>query len=217
MFKQFWLNFQKKIQKRYRKFREGLHNTSVINRWHKAGNPYPTPHEYRQETLKQYATKFGLDTLVETGTYMGKMPEALQDDFARIYTIEVNIDHYLNAKEKFYALPHIETIKGESGEQLELLVAELAKPSLFWLDTHASLEKGLQEISILKELKAILGSTQNHVILINDARLFTGEKGYPSLVELRNYIVSLKPLAQFEVENDIIRVWVPVPAQSPVS
>jgi hypothetical protein len=209
MFKQFWQSALKKIQKRFRIIRQRLHNRALIKKWLKSGSHYPPPHEYLEETLKSYAIKFNSRSLVETGTYLGATAWALQDDFDKIYTIELNIDHYLNAREKFHFLEHIEVIKGESSEQLATILENFNQPVLFWLDTHAWLEKGLKEFSILKELKVILSAAINHVILINDARLFTGENGYPSLIEIRNYITSLRPEFHFEVEHDIIRVFVP--------
>jgi len=175
--------------------------------------PYPPPHEFKEELLKSYAIEYGMDTLVEAGTGLGAMPWALQDDFKKIFTIELNIDMYLNAKEKFYALENVELIKGESSEQLALLQKVIRYPALFWLDTHENLEKGLNELSIKKEIKEILTTKFRHVILIPDARLFTGEKGYPSLIEIRNYISTLQPGYMFEVENDIIRSYEEKPAK----
>lgn len=206
MFKNLWKSYRKKIEKGYRKFRSGIHNRSVIRRWNKAGRPYPSPHEYKQEIIKKYGERYNLDTLIEAGTYLGDMVSVLQDSFLRIFSIELNIDHYLNAKEKFYLLEHVEIIKGESGEQISILLRDINKPALFWLDTHAWLEKGLSNFSILEEIKSILAAKPQHVILINDARLFNSESGYPSLIGLRNYIAELRPEYQFEVEDDIIRV-----------
>jgi len=196
-----------KIKKRYRKFRQKLLSNAIFRKWRNAGHPYPPPHEYKQGVVKTYAARYSLDTLIETGTQLGALPWAVQDDFKKIYTIELNIDRYLNAKEKFYLLPQIEVIKGESGEQLSLLLKSIDYPALFWLDTHESLEKGLTELSIKKEISAILNTQQNHVLLIPDARLFTSENEYPSLIEIRNYISALRPSYHFEVEHDIIRAY----------
>jgi len=206
MFKNLLESYRNKIEKGYRKFRSGIHNRSVIRRWNKAGRPYPSPHEYKQEIIKKYRERYNLDTLIEAGTFLGDMVSALQDSFLKIFSIELNIDHYLNAKEKFYLLEHVEIIKGESGEQISILLRDINKPALFWLDAHAWLEKGLSNFSILEEIKSILAAKPQHVILINDARLFTGESGYPFLIGLRNYIAELRPEYQFEVEDDIIRV-----------
>ncbi len=205
--KKYFASLLEKLRKRYRMFMRKYHNDGVIRKWTKAGMPYPPPHEFKEELIKDYAAKNGFDTLIETGTGAGKMPWALQDDFAKIYTIELNIDNYLNAKEKFYALENVELIKGESSEQLGILLKSTRFPALFWLDTHESLEKGLTELSIMKEIKEILSSKFKHVILIPDARLFTGSKGYPSLIEIRNFISSLRPTYMFEVENDVIRSY----------
>jgi hypothetical protein len=206
MFKQLLESIKQKINRRYRVFRSAWRNRSVTRKWRNSGSPYPAPHEYRQEVIKSMAARYKIDTLVECGTAEGRMPEALQDFFTRIYSIELNIDRYLNAKERFYNIPHIEIIKGESSEQLKLLLSEFPAPVLFWLDTHAWIEKGLTQPSTLKELEAILSSGQNHVVLINDARLFTGDHGYPSLIAVRNFIAAIRAEYHFKVENDIIRV-----------
>jgi len=211
--KKYFATLIEKIKKRYRQIVRKYHNDAVIRKWRKAGMPYPPPHEFKEELLKSYAIEYGMDTLVEAGTGLGAMPWALQDDFKKIFTIELNIDMYLNAKEKFYALENVELIKGESSEQLALLQKVIRYPALFWLDTHENLEKGLNELSIKKEIKEILTTKFRHVILIPDARLFTGEKGYPSLIEIRNYISTLQPGYMFEVENDIIRSYEEKPAK----
>jgi hypothetical protein len=206
MFKEFIKSLSEKVKKRYRIFKAHQHNKTIIRKWAKAGYPFPAPHEYKQEVIKTYSEKYGLTVFIEAGTFEGRMPEALQYQFNKIYSIELNIDHYLNAKEKFYKFENISVIKGESSEQLPVILAEINAPALIWLDTHAWLEKGLEEISILKELKAILCSDQSHIILINDARLFNAKQHYPSLIGLRNFIKGIKPDSHFEVENDIIKV-----------
>lgn len=80
----------------------------------------------------------------------------------------------------------------------------------FWLDGHYSgfeTAKGDLETPVSSELESILRSKINHIILIDDARLFTGKNDYPSVEELKNYVLSKKNYYSFEVENDIIRIY----------
>ena len=45
-----------------------------------------------------------------------------------------------------------------------------------------------------------------HVLLIDDARCFTGKDGYPTLDELKSYLNKQSVSYTFAVENDIVRV-----------
>jgi hypothetical protein len=58
----------------------------------------PPPHIVKQQTLRSYSKKFGLNILVETGTLHGDMVEAMKKDFERIYSIELNRSYALTVK-----------------------------------------------------------------------------------------------------------------------
>ena len=61
--------------------------------------------------------------------------------------------------------------------------------------------------SVSSSLNTIFGlSNFNHVILIDDARLFNGKNDYPTLNALRTYINQKKPNYVFQVNYDIIRI-----------
>jgi hypothetical protein len=59
----------------------------------------------------------------------------------------------------------------------------------------------------MAELDAILQSPIRHGILIDDARLFTGEADYPSLDELSAFIKAKDPKRKISVADDIICVF----------
>ncbi|MCZ7616643.1 MAG: hypothetical protein M5T52_24530 [Ignavibacteriaceae bacterium] len=89
----------------------------------------------------------------------------------------------------------MEIINGDSGKLLKQLVAKISDPAIFWLDGHYSgfeTAKGDIETPIKQELGAILNSELNHIILIDDARLFIGQNDYPTIEELKKYILSKK-------------------------
>lgn len=62
------------------------------------GKPIPPPHLIKQETVKEYAHKFSIDILIETGTYLGDMVFAMKDVFSQIYSIELDSDLCMKAK-----------------------------------------------------------------------------------------------------------------------
>ena len=56
------------------------------------------------------------------------------------------------------------------------------------------------------ELAALLHHpVRRHLVLIDDARLFTGTDGYPTIDELRTWVERERPGSRVDVEADIIR------------
>jgi len=182
----------------------------VINNWHKAGKPIPPPHIIKQKIVKQYARKFSIDILVETGTYLGEMIDAVKDSFNEIYSIELDPSLYMKVKRRFVNIKNIHIIQGDSSKVLSELLALIDQPCLFWLDAHYSggiTAKANLNTPIMIELKSIFShKIKGHVILIDDARCFTGQEDYPTIRALKEFVMKNRPDYLFEVKNDIIRI-----------
>lgn len=137
------------------------------------------------------------------------MLEAVQYNFDTLYSIEiVDFIHEL-AKNRFKNNPKIKLLLGDSSTKLPELVAQLKEPALFWLDGHFSGgDTGFGETGcpIYAEIDTIFNSPYQHVLLIDDARCFIGEVGYPPLEEFKQTILRKKLNASFEVKDDIIRI-----------
>ena len=58
----------------------------------------------------------------------------------------------------------------------------------------------------MAELTTILESATAAIVLVDDARLFTGTDGYPTLEELRSLAERLRPSSTFAVARDVIRI-----------
>ena len=178
--------------------------------WDKQDRPVPPPPPLKRETLRAYARRFGLTVFVETGTFLGDTTAALKDDFRRVVSIELSEPLYERARRRFARSKNVELLQGDSGKILPRVVSELEEPALFWLDGHYSAgitAKGEQETPVFEELEAILASpVSGHAVLVDDARLFTGHKGWPSLDELRAFVLERNPRATFEELDDIIRI-----------
>ena len=129
-----------------------------------------------------YGRRFSLATLVETGTFLGAMVEASRDTFTRIISIELDAKLHRQAQRKFARFAHITILRGDSAAVLPEVLKGLSEPCLFWLDGHFSggiTAKSDVETPILQELAAILRHPiKGHVILIDDARAFTGQGGF---------------------------------------
>lgn len=178
--------------------------------WQENGAVLPMPHFGKQQVVKEYATKFAPAVFIETGTYTGHMVYAMMNKFEEIYSIE--LDHTLaeKAKKKFSGYRHVHIIQGESSEVLPEILKDIAQPCLFWLDAHYSgghTTKGELETPIMRELPGILGHplVDRHVLLIDDARCFTGQNDYPTLESLESFVLGSHPDWIFEIKDDIIR------------
>lgn len=186
------------------------YDIKYLKEWEQNGHNGSPPHIIKEKVLKKYAKKFNLKTLVETGTYYGDMINALKGDFEKIYTIELDEFLFKTAKKRFVAFNHIEVIHGDSGEKIKEIIQKINQPTLFWLDGHASggeTAKGEKDTPIYEELDVIFKSKDlDHVIVIDDARCFGNDSGYPTLDELKEFVFNKKRNLEITVEFDSIRI-----------
>jgi hypothetical protein len=93
---------------------------------------------------------------------------------------------------------------------LEILLRDVSMRCLFWLDGHYSggnTARGRTDTPISMEVRAILDhSVCDHVILIDDARLFDGTHDYPAIPAIRELVATKRPSHVVEVLNDVIRI-----------
>lgn len=188
----------------------------LVLKWKLAGRPVPPPPMVKHAVVKEYQRRFGLRTLVETGTFAGGMIDAVKGRFARIVSIELSPEWHARAIERFRAEPHVTLLRGDSGERLAEVLATLDEPALFWLDAHYSgpaTARGTVDSPIVRELEAIRAHpVRGHVVLIDDMRDFQGRDGYPTVAELLAWIRDADPNAAVEVRDDILR-WGPLGAR----
>ncbi|HUM06037.1 MAG TPA: hypothetical protein VLT90_11300, partial [Terriglobales bacterium] len=102
--------------------------------WILRGRPTRSPHLLKQKTVREYGEKFGLKTLVETGTYYGEMVAAMKFRFDQIYSIEYLPELAERASKKFSSYPHIRIFCGDSRTVMPEVLSLLRAPALFWLD-----------------------------------------------------------------------------------
>jgi hypothetical protein len=190
---------------------EGYRIRKTYRQWLSKGKPQPVHRVVKQMTVKAFAQKYGIRVFIETGTYLGDMVAAVKDDFDRIYSIELSEDLYKQAKKKFTGYKHITIVHADSSQAMPGILSRIDAPCLFWLDSHYSAgitAGGEKETPIWEELGHICKHPiNNHVILIDDARLFTGENNYPTLEFLKTFIESRLPDCEFDTQNDIIRIY----------
>lgn len=182
--------------------------------WVQKGKPLPVSNLSKQEALREFQRKYEVKILVETGTYLGDTLYSLSADFEQLYSIELSEHYYRMAKKRFKKMPQIHLLQGDSGKVLKELVPKLKSKALFWLDGHYSgglTAKGDKECPVFEELNSIFASPFQHLIFIDDARLFVGKNDYPTIQQMRDFVKQQNASYDFSIENDCIRL---VPAVS---
>jgi hypothetical protein len=177
--------------------------------WNLRGRPERPPHLVKQRTVVEYARKFGLRVLVETGTYYGEMVAAVKDHFDRIYSIECIPELARQATRRFERDPRIRILEGDSAILLPELLKSLAEPALFWLDAGywgwEHLQRDPERLST--EVEAILGrSAKASIILMDDARMLNGQNGALTFAEFQSRLTARFPDHTVEVQYDIVRI-----------
>jgi hypothetical protein len=207
--------FKKKLKHRFHRtlignVLEGYRIKKKYKWWLGKGNSAPVSDAIKQRTIKTFAQKYEIRVFVETGTYLGDMVAAVSGDFDRIYSIELNEDLFNHAAKKFAGYDPVTILHGDSFQVMPEILRQVDVPCLFWLDGHYSSVNAEKEkkTSILEELKQICAHPiKNHVILIDDARLFTGKNDYPTIEFLKAFVKSTLPNYEFDAHNDIIRIY----------
>lgn len=169
---------------------------------------YLSPIEKR-ERLANYASR--CQEFVETGTYLGETTAAMAKHYSKVHTIEIDTGLYEKARARFADQLGIQCYHGDSATMLPEVIRELAGPTVFWLDGHYSGPRtgrhSEYDTPIISELEMIFAhNAKDHIILIDDARLFVGRHAYPTIAILRQF-VSANSRYHLTIRDDIIRLW----------
>ena len=104
--------------------------------WEARGCPAPPPHAHKQRVLREYAERYDLRVLVETGTFRGDMVEAMKRTFDQIYSIELSQTLFEEARRRFKSETHIQILQGDSASVLGDVMKKINAPALFcWMVT----------------------------------------------------------------------------------
>lgn len=187
-----------------------MHIKRKFKEWQKSGALPPMAHLGKRNVVEQYMENSSLEVFIETGTYKGDMIYGALRYFKDIYSIELDKTLCSRARKRFTGYPNVHILQGQSGEVLPKILEEINKPCLFWLDAHwsgGSTARAETQTPLIQEMQCILGHSRaaEHVILIDDARCFTGESDYPAITQLKNFILLKYPDWIFEIKDDIIR------------
>lgn len=164
--------------------------------------------------LVAWASTTGLHAAVETGTYKGDSADLLARTFGRCSTIELQPELAERARQRFADRSEVAVLEGSSRDHLG---AALTEPSFVWLDAHWSAGGTAGEddpCPLLDELSTIRASGHEHVVAVDDLRLFgMPEAGWPGIAE----VVAAMPGTVFAVDDVLVGVPPGLAASFPTS
>lgn len=127
-----------------------------------------------------------VNSFIETGTHLGNTAYWSSQKFGQVITLEYSTEMYQQATQKYGHVENIKFLQGDSRVLLQEIVSSLKQPSMFWLDAHWSGGQTYgeeDECPLLEELEIINASPYDHIILIDDARLFLSPPPAPHRIE----------------------------------
>jgi hypothetical protein len=127
-----------------------------------------------------------VNSFIETGTYLGNTAYWSSRKFEQVITLEYSTEMYQQATRKYGHVENIKFLQGDSRVLLQEIISSLKQPSMFWLDAHWSGGQTYgeeDECPLLEELAIINASPYDHIILIDDARLFLSPPPAPHRIE----------------------------------
>ncbi len=121
--------------------------------------------------LDKLIKKFGVKTLVETGTYRGHTTQEFSKMVPTVFTIELNEKYYAEAVRGFAKFRNIISIRGSSHLEMKKIIegfyGKFVQPALFYLDAH-----WYKYNPLLDELKVIANyGLKNCLIAIHDFKV----------------------------------------------
>lgn len=128
-----------------------------------------------KDIVLKLGKEFNIDSFIETGTYHGGTSLWASEHFNSVTTIEASKELHAEAKKNLTGVSNISLLFGSSKILLSEALASSSGPALFWLDAHYSGGATFgsdDECPLVEELLQIAKSSQDHFILIDDARLF---------------------------------------------
>jgi hypothetical protein len=116
----------------------GLKDRLDYARWRRANVAGSTCPLQKRYALLDLLRTHKLGLAVETGTFLGDTATFLSGHGYDVITIELDPRLAALARLRFRGNRHVQLIEGDSGTRLPAVVAELKRPTLFYLDAHYS-------------------------------------------------------------------------------
>lgn len=175
--------------------------------WEARCHERPTPHAYKRWLIIETARRYQCKVLVETGTCIGEMIQGVLPHFEEIHSIELSPALAAQCRLRFAGYTHVHLHEGDSGQLLKHVLRSVRQRAVLWLDAHYSggpTARGVEDSPIARELEVIAHG--DHCVLVDDAHMFDGRGGYPTIAALESLCARLLPSHSFAVSNNIVEV-----------
>lgn len=139
-----------------------------------------------EELILHLAADHTVNTFVETGTYQGWTARWASNHFSKVITLEAAKPYFVKARQAFENIPNVSCLYGDSRSRMGDIVKTLQDPAIYWLDSHWCGSESYGEADqcpLLEEIKILNSSTVQHLIFIDDARLFTSPPPLPNRID----------------------------------
>lgn len=157
--------------------------------------------------------KHHLNAFLETGTSIGETASIAAQHFSVVLTVELSPGSFHAAKRNLRQFGNVVMSLGSSPDFIRESLAD--NPDwrfLIWLDGHwCGGPKLGPECPVLLELAEIAPCHSRHVVLIDDARLFTSPpppphdpSQWPTFEEIKDTFATWQPSPSVRIEHDII-------------
>lgn len=129
--------------------------------------------KFLKTKIEELVKEFKINTIVETGTYLGWTTVQFADMVEEVYTVEISAEYFFKSGEHLSKYPKIKRALSPSPDHLRSILPSLKdKTLLFFLDAHWG-----SNCPLLEELKAIANNGLKSVIAIHDWKV----PGHPEL------------------------------------
>jgi hypothetical protein len=130
--------------------------------------------------------KFGLNTIIETGTYTGESTQLLSTMFDKVYSCELFYDRYKQHYTELLKNDKVKLIQGSSADMLPSIFDEIGNDKfILYLDAHEYDSAPLRD-----ELQIVADYGFKPVIIIHDWDMHIG----PLTIEPYSYTICLEYL-----------------------
>lgn len=130
-----------------------------------------------KKLVKKIQITCGINTFIETGTFMGDSAVWASGIFESVYTIEAAERYFSKAKQRLSNFKNVNVLYGKSSDLLPECVSSSTPKRLFWLDAHymggTSFGEDF-ECPLIEEIQSIPVDSDSW-ILIDDARYFISQ------------------------------------------
>lgn len=127
------------------------------------------------DQLRRYHDRHGFASALETGTHKAETTRGLARLFSKVWTVEVDINYFLQSRAALAGCPHVTLRLGNSPDAIRSLLPEFRYPLFAFLDAH-----WYEYWPLRDELSLLMAVKRPKLIMIHDFQVPGREFGFDS-------------------------------------